>query len=456
MNRPVHWGIVGGGLLGMTVAWDLARGGDQVSLFEAGSEPGGLASAWQIGDVTWDRHYHVTLASDTSLRHLLSELGLDREMQWRTARTGFYFGGRLHSFSGALDFARFPLLTPLEKLRFGMGIRRAAQMESPEEIGSLTVEEWLTQISGRAVFEKMWLPLLRAKLGDDYRNTSATFIWATIRRMFAARRSGLKKEQFGYLSGGYSRMLSTYWNALRRTGVRVYVNASVREIVAVPGQIEVRFANRGVRQFDRVIVTAPGPIAAALCPQLSPGETNSLRSVEYLGVVCVSLLLRRPLSRYYITNISDASIPLTGVIEMSALVDREMFRGHSLVYLPRYVRPDDPVFRKSDSDISAEFIGALRKIHPAADDHNILTCRVSRAPHVFPRPVAGQAGRNLPPVDTSIPGVHLLNSAHIEYGTLNVNETVQLARLHTWRLHELARRDSAPAGAARLHVVARS
>jgi len=456
MNRPVHWGIVGGGLLGMTLAWDLARGGDRVSLFEAGSEPGGLASAWRIGDVTWDRHYHVTLASDTSLRRLLSELGLEHGMQWRTASTGFYFGGRLYPFSGALDFARFPLLTPLQKLRFGLGIRRAANLTSPKEIESLTVEEWLTRISGRDVFEKMWRPLLRAKLGDDYRTTSATFIWATIRRMFAARRSGLKKERFGYLPGGYSAMLTAYWNALKNAGVQVHVNAAVQEITASGGQTEIRFAGGGVRQFDRVIVTAPGPIAARLCPQLSAEEAHSLRSVEYLGIVCVSLLLSHPLSRFYITNISDASVPLTGVIEMSALVDREMFHGHSLVYLPRYARPDDPVFQKTDSEISAEFIAALRKLHPGVEDQHILACRVSRAAHVFPRPVATRAGRDLPPVDTSVPGIHLLNSAHIEYGTLNVNETVQLARKHTWRLHELARRDRQPADAARLHVVARS
>jgi hypothetical protein len=35
--------------------------------------------------------------------------------------------------------------------------------------------------------------------------------------------------------------------------------------------------------------------------------------------------------------------------------------------------------------------------------------------------------KNLPKVKTSIPGVYILNSAHITNGTLNVNETIQLA-----------------------------
>ena len=71
-------GVVGGGLLGLTAALRLAEAGVQVTVFEAASELGGLASAWSIptpdGPVEWDRYYHVTLASDEALRALLRDL----------------------------------------------------------------------------------------------------------------------------------------------------------------------------------------------------------------------------------------------------------------------------------------------------------------------------------------------------------------------------------------------
>jgi hypothetical protein len=35
--------------------------------------------------------------------------------------------------------------------------------------------------------------------------------------------------------------------------------------------------------------------------------------------------------------------------------------------------------------------------------------------------------QRLPPVTTSVPGLFLLNSAHLVNGTLNVNETIKLA-----------------------------
>ena len=59
-------------MLGLTLALRLREQGKDVTVFERGEQVGGLASAWSIptpdGEVTWDRHYHVTLLSDSTLR----------------------------------------------------------------------------------------------------------------------------------------------------------------------------------------------------------------------------------------------------------------------------------------------------------------------------------------------------------------------------------------------------
>src|SRR5205823_4556179 len=66
-----RWGVVGGGVLGLMLAHRLAERGDDVTLIEGAPEIGGLAAAWQLGDVTWDRHYHVTLLSDRRTQELV-------------------------------------------------------------------------------------------------------------------------------------------------------------------------------------------------------------------------------------------------------------------------------------------------------------------------------------------------------------------------------------------------
>jgi len=117
-----RWGIVGGGLLGMTLAHHLARRGEDVTLYEAADSVGGLARPWSLGDVMWDRHYHVTLLSDTHLRSLLAELDLEKEMRWVETRTGFYTDGQLYSISNTLEFLRFPPLRLTDKLRLAATI----------------------------------------------------------------------------------------------------------------------------------------------------------------------------------------------------------------------------------------------------------------------------------------------------------------------------------------------
>ncbi len=163
----------------------------------------------------WDRHYHVTLLSDLYLRNLLAELDLDRRSRAGSRpATGFFNDGKLHSMSNTLEFLRFPPLGLIGKLRLGWTIFYASRLKDWKRLERVTVAEWLEKLSGKRTFEKIWLPLLRAKLGESYRETSAAFIWTTIARMYAARRSGLKKEMFGYVEGGYARVLDHFAEVL--------------------------------------------------------------------------------------------------------------------------------------------------------------------------------------------------------------------------------------------------
>jgi protoporphyrinogen oxidase len=420
------WAILGGGMLGLTLAHRLAQAGRRVSVFEPAAELGGMASAWNFHGITWDRHYHVTLLSDTPLREILKELGLDEQMQWVTTRTGFFMDGKLYSMSNSLEFLRFPPLSLIDKFRLGATIAYAARIRRADRLEKIGVAQWLTRLSGKNVFAKMWQPLLRAKLGENYTQASAAFIWAIIARMYAARRSGLKEERFGYLPGGYGRLLDAFRARLEQQGVEIHLNATAASVTAHDGAVDVTLTNGQSHRFDQAVLTMASPAAATLCPQLSQRERLLHNGIAYQGIVCASVLLRQPLGGYYVTNLIDDWVPFTAVIEMSALVDRAQFAGNHLVYLPKYVDPTDPLFDRTDEEIRQLFIPALRRMYPALAEEDVLAFQVSRVRRVLPIPTLNYSAK-LPPMHTSIPGVHIVNSTHIVNGTLNVNETVQLA-----------------------------
>jgi protoporphyrinogen oxidase len=471
---PKNIAIIGSGFLGLTVAKRLIERGERVTIFEAADRIGGLAAAWNIGGIEWDKHYHVTLASDSFTRRIVEEIGLGSEFRWVETKTGFYTDGQLYSMSNALEFLRFPPLDIVSKVRLAATILYASRLEDWKALESVSVESWLRKLAGRKTFEKIWKPLLRAKLGDSYREVSAAFIWATIQRMYAARNSGMKKEMFGYVRGGYARVLERFGEHLSDHGVDIRLNSPAATVVKMgsgkffvdnplarrrddpkpmsfaqgvkyaavatnvvpvagfssgflsePSLPSYRRAQSEENVFDQVIVTCPSGAAAKMCPQLSDYEKRMLEDISYQGIVCASLLTRRPLSKFYVTNITD-EMPFTAVIEMSAMVDRKDFGNNSLVYLPKYVSPDDPLFEKSDNEIEEVFLRGLERMHPAFRKDDVLEFKVSRVRSVFPLPTIDYSSR-LPSTRTSIDGLFVLNSSHIVNGTLNVNETVALA-----------------------------
>jgi protoporphyrinogen oxidase len=445
----LRWGVVGGGILGATLALRLAQQGHRVTLFEAADHLGGLADAWQVGDVVWDRHYHVTLLSDVHLRGLLAEIGLEDDMRWAETKTGFYTDGRLHSLSNTWEFLRFPPLGLVDKLRLGLTILRASRIKSPRRLERISVADWLLRWSGRRVTEKVWLPLLRSKLGESYRRTSAALIWATIARMYAARRTGLKKEMFGYVRGGYARVFARMEERLLAEGVQIEYGHAARRVASEgmgamptsswacdghghedvampPGEVMIDFANGQRHVLDRVVLTVPAPLVPRLCPDLREEEKERFGGIEYQGIVCASMLLERPLAGYYVTNITDPGLPFTAVIEMTALVDPAEFGGRTLVYLPKYVPSGDRAFSWADEEVRERFLGGLERIYPKFRRQEVVAFRVSRVRCVMPLPTLGYSER-MPPVRTSLTGVYAVISAHIIDGTLNANETVRLA-----------------------------
>jgi protoporphyrinogen oxidase len=244
--------------------------------------------------------------------------------------------------------------------------------------------------------------------------------------MYAARRTGLKKEMFGYVQGGYARVLARFAEVLERENVSIRLGHAAREVSPLPDGLAVRFANGRRETFERVVLTMAAPLAARVCPALNAQERARLEGISYQGILCASLLLKRPLSGFYVTNITESWVPFTAVIEMSAVVDRQEFGGNALVFLPRYIDPADPAFALSDAEIEEQFLTALEKMHPGFRRDEVLAFRLSRVRYVFPIATLNYSER-LPPMVTSVPGLYVVNSAHIVNGTLNVNETVQLA-----------------------------
>jgi len=420
-------GILGGGITGLTSAFYLLRAGAEVTVFESRPQLGGLATYFNFGKFSWDKFYHCILTSDKPLLQLVDDLGLTSEMRWTETKVGFFADQALYPMTSSLDFLRFRPLSLWQKGRLGLGVLYASRIKEGRPLERFLASAWLTRIFGAANYRKMWGPLLKCKLGACREEASAAFIWATISRLYSTREKGAsKKERLGYVRGGYRTVVSRLISEIESMGGNIGTGSTVEHVTGSGGAVEIT-TSKGSFLFDHVISTVPSPALARIAPQLDSEYVKKLLQVKYLGVVCFVLVLKRKLSPYYVTNLTDEDLPFTGIIEMTNLISGEETAGFHLVYLPKYTSPGDPMFEASDDQIWQTFWKSLKRIFPDLNESEIENRYLFRERFVQPIPVLHYSDL-VPCMRTNVEGLLVGNTTQIINSTLNNNEMVKIAK----------------------------
>lgn len=419
-------GIVGGGLMGLTLGYLLSSRGAEVEVFEASAVPGGLAGPVRLADGTLvDRFYHTILPSDTHLQALCAELGVAGQLRYRTTRTGFYYRGRIHSMNNVAEFLRFPPLGWIDRLRLGATVVAAQLVRDWRRLEGVSVERWLVRLGGRVAFENIWRPMLRAKFdGSVFDDVPATWIWARLVRMKSARSGAAQQEGAGHLIGGYDTLNQALAGQIERNGGRVHVSCPVQEILVEQGQAVGLRAAQQVHRFDAVAATVQAPLFGALIPGADERYRDFLGHSAYLGVVCPLLVLDRPLTGYWTVNITDDRIPFTGIIETTAYIDPQYVGGHHLVYLPKYTAPGSEWLRRTDREITEVWLANLRAMFPDFDTAHIREVIVQREQYVEPLHALNSTDL-IPPVKTPVQNLYFVTTSQV-YPALTNGESVSV------------------------------
>lgn len=415
--------------MGLATAHFLARPGINISVLEKNEQIGGLSRSEEIlPGLVWDRYYHVILSTDVDLLNFLDDIGLSLDVQFERTKTGFFTDGRLHSMSNIKEFLTFKPLSLISKARLGLGILFAARIQKGTRLEKVYAKTWLTRIFGRRNYEKLWDPLLRSKLGTASPKASGSLIWAIIKRYYGTRHKGSKEEFLGCVKGGYHTILKMVQQKLEEKEVTILLNQNVRKLTSIPGgRIKLRLDNGEEKTFDKVVATIPNPQLIPMLPSEADNFKEQLRRIEYLNLVCVVLVLKKSLSPYYITNITDSGFHFTGVIDATNVVPKQVLGGNALVYLPRWMPADDEFIKLPDAEILNRFFSGLKRIFPDFSTEAILAQHVHREFNVQPIQTVGYREK-IPAMETGIDGFYLSNTSMIFNATLNNNQVIDLAR----------------------------
>jgi len=416
-------GIVGGGIMGISLAYSLIKQGVEVEIFEASPTLGGLAGPIYLDDGTAvDRFYHAILSSDSYLSDLCKELGISDQLRYNETKMGFYYQGDIHPMNNVIEFFRFPPLGWIDRFRLGLTVLYAQFVKDWKKLESISVEDWLVRLSGRKTFTHIWKPMLKAKFDGDFANTPATYIWSRLVRMKSTRGGASQKEEAGHLIGGYIALLDAMADRIRATGGKIHLSTPVQEIVIEDGTARGLRIGDEVRSFDAVVSTLQVPVFQRLIPGADAQYHDFLKQGEYLGIICPLLILNRPLSGYWTLNITDDRVPFTGIIETTSYIDTQYSGGHHLIYLPKYTAPGSDWQKRSDEEIREIWLSNLEKMFPDFSRSSVRYFLVHRERYVEPLHGLNQTDE-IPTVETPVKNLFLATTAQI-YPALTNGESV--------------------------------
>lgn len=416
-------GIVGGGIMGISLGYFLSREGVQVDIYEASPTLGGLAGPIILEDGTAvDRFYHAILSSDSHLRELCTELEIADQLRFRETKMGFYYRDAIYSMNNVLEFLRFPPLNWIDRFRLGLTVLAAQFHRDWQKLESVSVEEWLLRWGGRNTYENIWRPLLKAKFDGGFDDVPATWIWSRLVRMKSTRDGANQKEEAGHLIGGYMALIEAMAAEIRTRGGRIFLKQPVQEIAIEEDQAVGLYLSGELIPYDAVACTVQAPIFSRLIPNAPAGYRQALTDQEYLGIICPLVVLDRPLSGYWTLNITDDSIPFTGIIETTAYIDPVYAGGYHLVYLPKYTSPGSHWQKKTDAEIEAIWRENLARMFPDFDQKHVRHFLVHRERYVEPLHGLNETDK-IPAVATPVRSLFLATTAQI-YPDLTNGESV--------------------------------
>jgi protoporphyrinogen oxidase len=402
-------GIIGGGLMGIALAYFLAETGEQVTILEQGTELGGLNGELQFEDgLSVARYQHAIMPTDQSLYDLLQQLNLGGELIFQNVQTGFVHDNQIHAMANVRDFLTFPILSLRDRIRLGNIIIRSRSKRNWHELDIIPAKKWLVEVGGNEAFEQIWRPLLEAKFDGIYDDVAATYIWAWLNRMSAIRRGPRLQGSVGYLRRGHYSLIKALADQFVARGGRIESQARVREIDITGGQLQRVRTNTGSVEYDVLVAAIATPNFARLIPGADQAYLSRLDKSKYLGLICPVLILDRPLSSYWTLNLTDSSIPFSTIIE----TPHPEAPNYHVVYLPRYTAPDNDWMGVSDDDIRAAWLSHLKPIFPNFDESQIRHFAVSRSRYVEPV-YHVRTLENMPAVETPYPGLYLANTAQV-------------------------------------------
>lgn len=420
--------IIGAGATGLAAAYDLARKGYDVTIYEAEASIGGLASGFKDENWAWslEKFYHHWFEGDKAILGFIDELGMRNDVLFPRPKTSYWVDGQIYRSEISPSALRLPL-SPLSLARFALTGAYLKFTPFWKPLERTTADVWMRRYMGQEGYDKFFKPLLIGKFGEQYNRVNMAWMWARIVS---------RSLKLGTFKGGFQRFLDGAGERLRAMGVAIHLNTRIEklDLHELTPQLTV---NGETRAYDWVISTTSPAIMLRIAPKLADTHYgDQMRNLKSIGGLCVVLALKhRTLTDgTYWLNLPATTpdkranaFPFLALVEHTNYLDRANYGGDHIVYCGDYAPADHEYFTLPESELVARFLPALKRVNPAFDESWVRKAWVWRAPYAQPVPTLNHS-ENIPALQTPLPNVIWASMSQVYPWDRGTNYAVEMGR----------------------------
>ena len=379
--------ILGGGITGLTAAYDLVKRNHEVCLFEKEVVLGGLASGFKPVGSHWrwplERTYHHLFASDDDILNFARDTGFNKIFFNEPITASLYEKSETnHSLMSKriletypldtpFDLLRFPLLSPAQKIRTGAVLAFLKLSPFLSIYENHTAATFLKKTMSSKVWDRLWQELFRKKFGKYAGNILASFIWARIKK---------RTKKLGYINGGFQTFIDYLEKKNKELGVVIRKGETIGDISMKENQFQI-----GGDKFDAVISTLPTAVMIKITQNIFPERyLQQFSKLNYLHAVNLIIESKKPLlNKTYWLNVCSDKLPIMVLVQHTNFIDKKNYGDNHILYVGNYVDRSNELLKMDKEGVFQYFRPYLQEINP---DYSLksVNCYLFKAPFAQP------------------------------------------------------------------------
>lgn len=412
--------IIGGGFTGLTAAYELAKAGHRITVFEKEVYLGGLAYGFRKKEWRWhiESAYHHLFTNDRHIISLIRALGISDKLIITRPITSTMWKGKFYQLDSPTNLMKFPGLSLPDKLRTALVLGFLKLFPFWKILEHISAERLLITIGGKNAWRTIWEPLLYGKFGSFAPSVAASWFWARIVK---------RTPSLCYLSGGFHTLVTALEKSINHNGGSIHTSTSVNAVKKHPsGKIQVAW-NKTEALFDQVLLTLPTPLAAKLAPSLSESYIKPLRDIPHVHAQVLILETDRPiLKNIYWLNVTDRTFPFLAAVAHTNFMDSKHYGGKHLTYFGNYLPQNHPYLSLTKQELLKTFLPAIRTLS-GGSRFRISDSFMFVGPFAQPVHQMGYSAR-IPKIATPIAGVYMANMDYVVPWDRGTNYAVALGQ----------------------------